>query len=138
MEYASRRGSETQDYHRTGIPWRRGAGPGRVRRQSGPVYRDGAALLHSIAIAQFDEPPRYADANAPAEMMDHGQIMGNEQIEPGAFFLQPLRHVDDLNLDWQTRRAEIGSSQNMQSVGSGYLPVPVQCRRCHDRRKIRG
>lgn len=31
--------------------------------------------------------------------MDHGQVMGNEQIGQAPFLLQALHHVDDLDLD---------------------------------------
>ena len=81
MEYASRRGIQrTRDF--TGQAYL--AAAVRVRDRyggnQGLCIGMERPVIHGIAIAQFDEPPQIHDANAPAEMMDHGQIMGDEQI----------------------------------------------------------
>src|SRR5436190_11304446 len=46
----------------------------------------------------LDDAPEIHDGNASADMLDHRQIMGNEEIRQPEFLLQVFQQIDDLSL----------------------------------------
>jgi hypothetical protein len=56
-------------------------------------------MVHIAARSHFYEASQVHDADAVAHVMDHSQIMGNEQEGNPLLALQALQHVHDLDLD---------------------------------------
>jgi len=54
----------------------------------------------------FDDVTEIHDSDAAAEMFDHGQVMGDEEVGQAAFFLEVLQEVDHLRLHRDIERAD--------------------------------
>jgi hypothetical protein len=54
----------------------------------------------------FDDVTEIHDGDAVAEMFDHGQVMGDEEVGQAALFLEVLQEVDHLRLHRDIERAD--------------------------------
>ena len=52
-----------------------------------------------VAVGQLHHLAQIHHADAVRDVLDHGQVMGDEQIGQALFFLQVLKHIDHLRLN---------------------------------------
>ena len=64
---------------------------------------------HGCAVAHLHDPAAAHDGHAVAQVADHAQVVGDEQVRQLEVALQVLQQVDDLRLD-ETSSAVMGSS----------------------------
>ena len=84
------------------------------------------------AVGQFHQLAQVHDADAVGDMLDHAQVMGDEQVGQAHLGLQVLEHVDDLRLDGNVQRrdrlvADDELGVHGQGAGDAHaLPLPAR------------
>ena len=81
-----------------------------------------------MAGGDLDDPAVRQNRDPVRDIVDHGQVVGDEQVGEAELFLQVLEQVQ--NLAWtETSRAETGSSQ---MIRSGFIAsvraMEMRCR----------
>ena len=61
---------------------------------------------HGLRIAGFHDPAEVHHQDATADVLDHGEVMGDEQEGDAALALQILKEIDDLRLHAHVERAD--------------------------------